>query len=148
MFSARSFAHSIAEAPAAKTAERLPEWNLADLYPGIDSPQVASDLGKAAQEVAQFGKDYRGRLESLAKGPDASVKLGEAVARYEALQDLLGRLMSFAGLLYSGDTTDPARAKFYGDVQEKVTNASAQLLFFQLELNRMDDAALMAAASE
>ncbi|MGZ9116193.1 MAG: M3 family oligoendopeptidase [Methylocystis sp.] len=148
MFSARFFAHSIAEAPAAKTAERLPEWNLADLYPGIDSPQVASDLGKAAQEVAQFGKDYRGRLELLAKGPDASVKLGEAVARYEALQDLLGRLMSFAGLLYSGDTTDPARAKFYGDVQEKVTNASAQLLFFQLELNRMDDAALMAAASK
>ena len=56
--------------------------------------------------------------------------------------------MSFAGLLYSGDTTDPARAKFYGDVQEKVTNASAQLLFFQLELNRMDDAALMAAAGK
>ena len=148
MFSARSFARSIAEAPAVKTAERLPEWNLADLYPGVDSPQVASDLAKAAQEVAQFGKDYRGRLESLAKAPDASVKLGEALARYEALQDLLGRLMSFAGLLYSGDTTDPARAKFYGDVQEKVTNASAQLLFFQLELNRMDDAALMAAASK
>ena len=78
--------------------------------------------------------------QSLAQGADASAKLGEAVARYEALQDLLGRLMSFAGLLYSGDTTDPARAKFYGDVQEKVTNASAQLLFFQLELNRLDDA--------
>mgnify|MGYP006943410111 CR=1 FL=1 len=56
--------------------------------------------------------------------------------------------MSYAGLLYSGDTTDPARAKFYGDVQEKITNASAQLLFFQLELNRLDDDRLKALASQ
>ncbi|MGJ0395101.1 MAG: M3 family oligoendopeptidase [Methylocystis sp.] len=149
MFSASPTPRSIAEAGApARTAETLPEWNLADLYPAIDSPQVAADLARAAGEVAQFGKEYRGRLQSLAEGANASAELGAAVQRYEALQDLLGRLMSFAGLLYSGDTTDPARAKFYGDVQEKVTNASAQLLFFQLELNRLDDATLMAAASE
>ena len=49
--------------------------------------------------------------------------------------------------LYSGDTTDPARAKFYGDMQEKITDASTQLLFFQLELNRIDDALLDAAAA-
>ena len=148
MFSAHQTPlRAIAEA-AATVAARLPEWNLADLYAGSDSPQVAADLAKAAQDVAQFGKDYRGRLASLAQGDDASGKLGEAVARYEALQDLLGRLMSFAGLLYSGDTTDPARAKFYGDVQEKVTNASAQLLFFQLELNRLDDATLMKVAGK
>ncbi len=148
MFSAFSTPRSIAEAAApAQGTEALPEWNLADLYPATDSPQVAADLARAAQEVAQFGKEYRGRLQSIAQGANASAELGAAVERYEALQDLLGRLMSFAGLLYSGDTTDPVRAKFYGDVQEKVTNASAQLLFFQLELNRLDDATLMAAAS-
>ena len=133
---------------AAPAASALPEWNLADLYEGVDSPQLAADLARAEADVATFGKDYRGRLAGLAAQPDASAALGAALARYEALQDLLGRLMSFAGLLYSGDTTDPARAKFYGDIQEKVTNASAQLLFFQLELNRIDDATLMAAADE
>ncbi|MFO1124384.1 MAG: M3 family oligoendopeptidase [Methylocystis sp.] len=148
MFSAPPTPRSVAEAAApAQTAESLPEWNLADLYPATNSPQLLDDLAKAEREVAQFGKDYRGRVKSLAEGANASVDLGAAVKRYEALQDLLGRLMSFAGLLYSGDTTDPGRAKFYGDVQEKVTNASAQLLFFQLELNRLDDALLMAAAS-
>ncbi|MBM3625986.1 MAG: oligoendopeptidase F, partial [Alphaproteobacteria bacterium] len=148
MFSALPTPRSVAEAAAsAQTPESLPEWNLADLYPATDSPQLAADLAKAEREVAQFGKDYRGRLQSLAEGANASADLGAAVKRYEALQDLLGRLMSFAGLLYSGDTTDPGRAKFYGDVQEKVTSASAQLLFFQLELNRLDDAVLMAAAS-
>ncbi|WP_442755092.1 M3 family oligoendopeptidase [Methylocystis sp. JAN1] len=133
---------------AAGFSETLPEWNLADLYAGTDSPQLKADLSRMAEEVAAFAASYRGKLAELAGGADASARLGEALARYEALQDLLGRLMSYAGLLYSGDTTDPARAKFYGDVQEKVTNASAQLLFFQLELNRMDDATLMNAAGK
>ena len=69
------------------------------------------------------------------------------MTRYETIDDKLGRIMSYAGLVYSGDTTDPASAKFYGDAQDKVTAAATDLLFFQLELNRLDDAVLDAAAA-
>ena len=68
--------------------------------------------------------------------------------RYEALDDLLGRLISFAGLVHAGNTVDPARAKFYADVQERITAASTHLLFFVLELNRLDDAKLEAAMQD
>ena len=68
--------------------------------------------------------------------------------RYEALDDLLGRIGSFAGLVHAGNTVDPARAKFYGDVQERITAASIHLLFFQLELNRLDDTKLEAAMAD
>ncbi|MGB7858541.1 MAG: M3 family oligoendopeptidase, partial [Pseudolabrys sp.] len=71
--------------------------------------------------------------------------LAKAVARYEALDDRLGRLMSYAALMYAGNTTDPERAKFYGDVQERITASSLHLLFFTLELNCIDDAQLEAA---
>ena len=74
--------------------------------------------------------------------------MGEAVRRYEDLQDLLGRIMSYAGLIYTGDTTDPTRAKFFGDAQEKVTEFSSHLLFFQLELNRVDEDLLQAAMAQ
>jgi oligoendopeptidase F len=145
---ARNISFEAASEAGAAPSSPLPEWNLSDLYEGTDSPFLVADLSKAAKESEQFAQDYRGRLSALAQGGDASAKLGEAVSRYEALQDLLGRIMSYAGLLYSGDTTDPARAKFLGDIQEKVTNASTQLLFFQLELNRIDDALLDTAASK
>ena len=128
-----------------KSLGDLPEWNLADLYPGMDSPAFAADLKRAADDCAAFASDYRGRLAALAEGADASAKLAAAVQRYEQIDDLLGRIMSYAGLLYSGDTTDPARAKFYGDAQDKVTEASSALLFFALELNRIDDATLQTA---
>jgi oligoendopeptidase F len=117
----------------------LPEWNLEDLYPSMDSKAFKSDLAKAESESKSFNAAYRGKLEALAKKNSGSGLL-ESLQRYEALEELLGRIMSYAGLVYSGDTTDPMRMKFYGDTQEKITAASSDLLFFELELNRLDDA--------
>ncbi|HEY8579936.1 MAG TPA: oligoendopeptidase F, partial [Beijerinckiaceae bacterium] len=146
--SAAAQAASVPAAPApAVDLGALPEWNLADLYPGMDSPAYAADVARAEAECRAFAEAWRGKLAGLATGPDASARLAEAVRAYEALEDLLGRIISYASLVYTGDTTDPARAKFYGDAQEKITNASSDLLFFTLELNRIDDAALDAAAS-
>ncbi len=132
-----------AVAYADPTLGALPEWNLADLYPAMDSPAYADDLATVARECKAFSADFKGSLDSLAREGG----LLEAVKRYEAIDDRLGRIMSYAGLVYSGDTTDPANAKFYGDAQDKVTTAATDLLFFQLELNRVDDAVLDAAAA-
>jgi oligoendopeptidase F len=123
----------------------LPMWRLEDLYAGMDSPAFAADLGRAASEAKAFAASYRGKLAEIAEEPGAGALLFSAVSAYEALQDLMGRLMSYASLLYAGDTSDPARAKFYGDAQQKVTDVAGELLFFELELNRLDDAKLDAA---
>ena len=125
----------------------LPQWSLDDLYPSRESPAFREDMERAAREAAAFSARYKGRLAVLAAAPDASASLHAAVLAYEALDDLLGRLMSFASLVYVEDTTDAARAKFYGDAQERVTTVSSDLLFFTLELNRLDEAVLDAAAS-
>jgi len=122
-----------ASAPALGT---LPEWNLADLYPAMDAPAFVSDIAKATSECKAFSDAYRGKLATLAGDATAGESLAEAVRRYEALEELMERIMSYASLVYSGDTSDPARGKFYGDAQEKITSASTDLLFFELELNR------------
>ncbi|EJW13517.1 Oligoendopeptidase F [Rhodovulum sp. PH10] len=126
----------------------LPEWNLADLYPAIDSPEVRGDLARARAECIAFEEKYKGRLAEMAAAADAGKTLAEAVEGLETLDDLLGRLISYAGLVHAGDTTDPVRAKFYGDVQEQITAASSHLLFFSLELNRIDDALLETAMGD
>ncbi|MGO4705019.1 M3 family oligoendopeptidase [Microvirga sp. 2MCAF38] len=128
-----------AKAVAEADLGALPEWDLSHLYPGIDSGAFKADMIKAEAECQAIAEAYRGKLAGLAEASDAAKSLGEALRRYEAVEDLLGRLMSYAGLVYSGDTTDPVRAKFYGDTQERLTAASSELLFFGLELNRIDD---------
>src|SRR3954467_4934991 len=139
---AKPAARKSAKAPASKALGALPEWNLADLYPSYDAPEVKRDLERADAECVAFEEAYKGKLATFASGADAGAKLAEAVKRYEALDDLLGRLISFASLFYVGDTADPVRMKFYGDMQERITAASLHLLFFTLELNRLGDAAL------
>ena len=134
-----------APSPASADLGALPQWRLEDLYEGMNSPRFAADLERAEREAKQFAEAWRGKLGAIASLQNGGERLGEAVKAYEALQDLTGRVMSYASLLYASDTSDPARAKFYGDTHERVTALSGDLLFFELELNRIDDAALAAA---
>jgi oligoendopeptidase F len=116
----------------------LPQWDLRDLYPAMDAQEVRADLEKGEADCLAFETAYKGKLLDVTQAGN----LVEAIRRYEAIDDLLGRLMSFAHLIYAGDTTDAERAKFFGDIQERITAASLHLIFFGLELNRIDDAVL------
>ena len=127
---------------------KLPEWDLSDLYSGLDSPQIKADLDQADRDCEAFEARFKGRLAGLAAGEGAGRALAEAVKQYEGIDDRLGRLISYASLVYAGNTTDPDRAKFYGDVQERITAASLHLLFFTLELNRIPDEQLDAAMGD
>ena len=135
-------------ASQAKKLGQLPEWKLADLYEAPDSAQLKADLADSDRRADAMQELYAGKLAALLDGGNGGAALAEAVREFEALNDLLGRVVSYAGLLYAADTSDPKRQKFYGDIQEKITAISSKLLFFALELNRLDDAALEAAMTK
>src|SRR5690606_21118868 len=84
----------------------LPEWNLADLYPSMDGPELARDVDRAMGEAVTFEEAWKGKLADEA-GKGADGRLGAAMVAYEALDELMGRIMSYAGLIYAGDTSDP-----------------------------------------
>jgi oligoendopeptidase F len=119
----------------------LPVWNLDDLYPGNDSPEFKRDLDRAKGDAAAFEADFKGRLEGLAR----TGGLIDAVRRYEALSDLTGRLGSYAFLQYVRNTGDADRVKFLGDASQALTDLSTALIFFTLELNRIEEPTMDAA---
>ncbi|WP_346911841.1 M3 family oligoendopeptidase [uncultured Roseibium sp.] len=134
---------SASPASPEKDLGSLPEWDLTDLYSSIDAPEVAADLAAGLDRAKTFEASYKGRLAELAA--DNVPALLTAIRAYEELEDHLGRLISYAGLVYAGNTTEPARQKFYGDVQEQITTAGSHLLFFTLEFNRIEDDVIEAA---
>ena len=119
------------------TAADLPRWDLTHLYPGAESAALKRDLATAESEALAFEKRYGGKLAKL-----SGKALGQAVARYEAMQEVLGRIMSFAQLTYAGNVTDPETARFYQTMQERVTEISTRLVFFTLEINKLDERGL------
>ena len=112
----------------------LPEWNLDDLYTGEDAPELKRDLDWLETACQSFASDYEGKLDTL----DAAGLLG-CIQRQERINQVAGRIMSYAGLRYYQLTTDADRAKFMSDAQEKITNYTTPLVFFTLELNRLED---------
>ena len=112
----------------------LPEWDLSDLYPSTDAPEIARDKDWLAGECAAFAGDYEGKLADL-----TADQMLEAVQRYEKIDMIAGRLMSFAGLRYYQHTTDPERAQFMSNMQEAITVATTSLVFWGLEFNRLED---------
>ncbi|MAY63762.1 MAG: oligoendopeptidase F [Rhizobiales bacterium] len=131
--------HATASAGAGAELGELPAWNLADLYNGVGDPALKADLVRIAEDAKAFEATWAGKLAEAA-GKTGDEGLGLAISEFERIEETMGRIMSFAGLNYFSDTTDVAAAKFYGDAQGAVTDASSHLLFFPLELNRLDDA--------
>ncbi|GAA0302334.1 M3 family oligoendopeptidase [Rhodovulum strictum] len=117
----------------------LPEWDLADLYTAPDAPEIARDMDWLEAECARFAADHEGRLAGL----DAGGWL-DCIARYEAINRISGRIMSYAGLRYYQNTVDAARAKFLSDCQDRITTFTTPLVFFSLEINRIEDGVLEA----
>ena len=115
----------------------LPEWDLGDLYPGRDSPELSAALSAAASAASDFARRYKGRLKGL-----SGRALGAAVAEYEAIEEAMARVMSYAQLLYAGNTSDAETARFYQNTLETMNAVAADLLFFALEINRLDEGAL------
>ena len=131
------FAPDGAAASASLPDLRLPDWDLGDLFPGPDSPEVRAAFERGEAESAAFEARYAGRLAGL-----TGAGLAAALTELERIEEGLGRLASYAQLLFSGDSTDPENGRFYQTVSERVTSITAHLLFFNLELNKLDDAVL------
>jgi oligoendopeptidase F len=126
-----------------QASDQLPEWDLSDLYASLQDPALERDFVVAEEKIAAFKATYEGKLQSLdGKG------LGEAIVAYEVISEIFGRIMSFAGLKHASNMTDPAISQFYQNCQERANELSLNLIFFTLELNRLDDAFVAKLISE
>lgn len=114
-----------------------PSWNLSDLYHSPDSKELKHDISTIAEKANKFAEKYKASIIKL--DGDA---LAQVIKEYEKIQDVLGRISSYAYLLYAEDLSKPANTAFYQNISEKINDISTSILFFSLEINRIKDADL------
>jgi oligoendopeptidase F len=123
------------EADGMRKADSLPAWDLSDLYAAPTDQRITADLAAAEADAKNFGTAHQGKIAGL-----TGAQLASAIATYEAIEERLGRVMSFAQLLFSADSTDPQAGQFNQTMSERVTAIGTHLLFFTLEINRIPEA--------
>ncbi len=119
------------------SAQELPVWDLSHLYSAPDAPELKQDIEQSSERCQAFAKAYQGKLAGL-----TGDEFAKAIAEYEEIEDVLGRVASYAQLLFTGDNTDAKIAQFYQNVQEEITTLSSLMLFFTLEINKLEDSVL------
>lgn len=124
----------MAEAEKQITGAESVVWDLSPLYDSVDDPAIDIDMKKVEAMADDFTEKFRGRVAEL----DARGLLA-AMEALEALYDLQGRLGSYASLVYSVDTGNPAHGALIQKIQEFGSRVGQKLVFFELEWNQTPD---------
>ena len=120
----------------ASSAEGI-RWNLNDLFTAADDPQIENTLADCRTRAEAFAK----RVRPLMQNPQTlgAEDLLRALADLEIIYEALGRVGSYAGLLYAADTANPVHQDLEQKVEQRSTEVRNLLLFFELEWLKFDD---------
>jgi oligoendopeptidase F len=114
--------------------KNLPTWNLTDFYSSIDDKKIDSDLKKISLEVKNFSQNFQNKINKL-----SAKQLFDAIVVYENIAEKIGKIASYAYLIYASDLSNQKQVAFYQNTSEKLSKFETELLFFSLELNLIED---------
>ncbi len=103
-------------------------WDLSIFYDRSDDPAIQQDLDRLGSMADDYSAKYRGRVAQL-----DSEEMVDALMEQEAIQDLAGRISSYAFLNYATDTNDPKLGALVQKITEYSSQLSQKLMFFDLE---------------
>ena len=102
-------------------------WDLSALYK--NEHDLESDLQDAKARAKSFETLFNGKLKELRVG-----EFLEAIREYEAINEKLGRIMTYAFLHFA---TNSDKGSFYAKYQQEYSKIAENLLFFELEFNKL-----------
>ncbi|MEG8098991.1 M3 family oligoendopeptidase [Candidatus Liberibacter brunswickensis] len=138
LFSSRILFNANTKISSKQNIGNLPRWNLKDLYPSIDSKEILRDLELIKNESLAFKTRWKDNLKNATSNKRCN-GLGAAIAEYEKIIELTERIYSYAFLLYSCGLSDDKIRRFYQNIEEKISEFKKTVMFFKLEINRLDD---------
>jgi len=115
-------------------AYTLKKWDLGQLYPGFDSPELEAAFDNMEEQVASF----EGARDKLNADMDAETFL-EVVRTSESMSRTMRRVYAFASLSFAEDTQNPKAKSLLGRVQQFAAEMQNRTLFFSLWWKEVDD---------
>ena len=116
----------------------LPSWNLRDFYESPNSDKIKSDFKEINIKSNNFEKKYKNNVGKL-----KSKELLKAICDLEKIEEKINKVMSYAYLLFAENIDHNENKIFFQSTKEKITKFSSSIIFFNLELNLIDEKKLL-----
>ncbi len=117
----------------ARTADSV-HWDLSDLYLSPTDPAILIDQETLRRDANRFAKSYKGKMAGF-----TSSQFAVLLTDYERINDILGRMGSYAYLLWSTNTEEPAHGKLLQQITEFSSEISQILVFFDVDYMAVSD---------
>ena len=114
---------------------KTPEWDLSNLYKGIDDPDIDKDLKSSLAKAERFSNSYKGFFSNLPIRPDALLPV---LKEYEAILESAILPIIYGELVFSADT-NPAHGAFLQKMKARSVAINQHLIFFELELAKLSE---------
>jgi len=111
-------------------------WDLSFLYSGFDDPKIDALWADVLARADRFASTYKG---AISDPKVTAATLGRALREYEAIAQDSARPSVYAHLMFTVDSTSAEVGAFFASQMEKGSELSVKLMFFDLELQDMDD---------
>jgi oligoendopeptidase F len=113
-------------------------WDLSDLFAAHDDGKIEMTLNDCRTRAEKFAARFRQALKNPATLSASSLR--EALEELAKIYEALGRVGSYAGLLYAADTAKPEYQDLEQRVEQRSTEIRNLLLFFELAWLKVEDA--------
>lgn len=111
-----------------------PSWDLSDFYASPSDKKIAAEIKKISEEARKFTKEHSGKVTGL-----SAPQLFLAIQKFEEISEKIGRISSYAQLLYASDLSNQSNIAFHQNITETLSKFESELVFFQLEINKIDE---------
>ncbi|MGZ8520378.1 MAG: M3 family oligoendopeptidase, partial [Candidatus Binatia bacterium] len=112
-------------------------WDLSDLFAAHDDGKIETTLNDCRAQAMAFAERYRAALDNP---PTLGAEtLRDALQELAVIYEALGRVGSYAGLLYAADTAKPEYQDLDQRVEQRSTEIRNLLLFFELAWLKVED---------
>ncbi|CAA6808104.1 MAG: Oligoendopeptidase F (EC [uncultured Campylobacterales bacterium] len=111
-------------------------WNLKDLYQNDD--ELSTSIKETLKKANEFNITYKGKLGNISS-------IESIVSEYEDILEAISKAVTYAFLKFAVDSNEGA---FYAKAEKDYTKVVEELLFFENEFTKLDDASDLANSSE
>ena len=121
----------------------LPVWDLSEIYKDIKDPKIKTDLKKIKKSSDNFLNKWKGKIKDL-----NSSDFLLCIETYQEICENIHRVGTHSNLIFATNMENPEVSRYNSSVSDEFTEIFSSLIFFTLELSKVDDKTINAWMSD